>query len=387
MTTDRGTRTPAEKRSPLEWEQLVPIKQDIRVGALPPHWFEEVAALTRSRLSADTASEHTMRAVHQRNRDTFWGIFRRTGSAHELVGYFAFLLLNAEGHRRLKSCAITIKSPALETIAPYGERPDAVYIWGVIAEGLMAVAHPAIVGELSAKYGSLANYTTPATEAGLKVTRKLGFTPISPQQDRLGGLFFAAPKEGVAVALRSRFSVKAVTGPEELSRALAIRSAVFMAEQNCPYAEEFDGNDYCATHLIGSVNGEPAATMRLRYFNDWVKLERMAVLPRFRATTIKHEIVRYAFELARRKGYRQCYGHAQMRLLGFWQKFGFQLLSHNREIAYSDHDYVEIWRELEAHPEPITMHSDPMMMIRPEGCWDEPGILEQSSQRPVTRPC
>ena len=60
--------------------------------------------------------------------------------------------------------------------------------------------------------------------------------------------------------------------------------------------------------------------MRLRYFNDWVKLERMAVLPKFRHTLITGEIINLAFEIARRKGYRQCYGQAQTRLLGFWKR-------------------------------------------------------------------
>jgi len=33
-----------------------------------------------------------------------------------------------------------------------------------------------------------------------------------------------------------------------------------------------------ATHLVGYVGAEPAATLRLRYFGDFVKIERLAVL-------------------------------------------------------------------------------------------------------------
>lgn len=374
----------SRKGSREEWAQFLEIRENMAVASLPAHWFEDVAALTRTKISADTASEDAMRAVHNRNRDTFWGIFRKDGETHELAGYFAFLLLNAQGHEQLRAGQLTLKNPPLDSIAAHGERPDAVYIWGVIAEGLMALAHPAIVGEVSRKYGGLRNYTTPATEAGFKVTKKLGFTPIAPEHDRIGGLFYTEP-HGIPV-LQSRFQVRTVTGPEDLQRVFAIRSAVYISEQRCPYEEEFDGNDYCATHLLGLVAGEPAATVRIRYFNDWVKLERMAVLPKFRHTLITGEIINLAFEIARRKGYRRCYGQAQTRLLPFWKRYGFGVFPSNRTVAFSDHDYVEVYRELAPHADPVTMRSDPLVMIRPEGQWDKPGVLDLSAERPITRP-
>jgi len=59
---------------------------------------------------------------------------------------------------------------------------------------------------------------------------------------------------------------------DDLMMVVAIRALVYMGEQNCPYAEEFDGNDLVATNLIGFVNGEPAATVRMRYFGGFAKL-------------------------------------------------------------------------------------------------------------------
>ena len=49
---------------------------------------------------------------------------------------------------------------------------------------------------------------------------------------------------------RNDISVKVAWSIEEMMQAFAIRSAVFMADQNCPYAEEFDGNDFSATHVV-----------------------------------------------------------------------------------------------------------------------------------------
>ena len=59
--------------------------------------------------------------------------------------------------------------------------------------------------------------------------------------------------------------------------AIAIRGAIYMAEQRCPFEEEFDGNDFSATHLICHKNGEPVGCMRIRYFAGFAKLERLAV--------------------------------------------------------------------------------------------------------------
>jgi hypothetical protein len=114
-----------------------------------------------------------------------------------------------------------------------------------------------------------------------------------------------------------------------------------------------------------------------------VKLERMAVLKPFRDTLVKSEIIYLAFETARRKGYRRCYGHAQERLLDFWRGFGFELHARNEPLRFSDHNYVEIVRDLEPHPEPITLFTDPMVINRPEGCWDKPGVLDRSVDRPA----
>ena len=68
---------------------------------------------------------------------------------------------------------------------------------------------------------------------------------------------------------------------DDILMVYSVRSAVYIAEQECPFAEEFDGNDLCATHFIGFIKGEPAGCIRVRFFHDFVKLERLAVLKQF----------------------------------------------------------------------------------------------------------
>ena len=184
----------------------------------------------------------------------------------------------------------------------------------------------------------------------------------------------------------SRPTIRVARTLDDLMQVTAIRSAVFLTDQVCPYEEEFDGNDLCAIHLIGSVGGEPAACIRARFFADFVKLERLAVRQEFRRSRISFMMVQAGIELARKKGFRRIYGHAQDRLVDFWARFGAKPLGPGRKLVFSDFSYTEMVIDLDPHPDPITVNSDPYLIIRPEGEWHMPGVLDGSSSRAPTSP-
>lgn len=183
-----------------------------------------------------------------------------------------------------------------------------------------------------------------------------------------------------------QFGIRVAHDPSDLMKVVAIRSAVFLSEQRCPFEEEFDGNDLCASHLIGHKGDEPVACIRARFFAEFCKLERLAVRHEYRNTRMSFDIVRAGIELARKKGYRRIYGHAQDRLLKFWMHFGAKPLPKKHKLIFSDFSYTEVLLEVDPHPDPITVDSDPFVIIRPEGAWHKTGILEQSASRPVTSP-
>jgi predicted GNAT family N-acyltransferase len=193
-------------------------------------------------------------------------------------------------------------------------------------------------------------------------------------------------KPGQRRSPRPVLDAKLISTADQMAKVMAIRAAVFMSEQNCPYDEEFDGNDYAGTHILGTVNGEPAACLRVRYFANFVKIERLAVLNRFRRTLIAKQVVEQALEICRRKGYTKMYGQSQMRLVSFWAKFGFKPMQKDAKLVFSDHEYVEILGDIAPHPHPLTPETDPLILIRPEGQWDELGVLDLSASRPATNP-
>ncbi len=155
-------------------------------------------------------------------------------------------------------------------------------------------------------------------------------------------------------------SIRVAASLSDLMQVIAIRGAVYMGEQACPYDEEFDGNDFCAMHLIGSIGGEPAACMRIRFFADFAKLERLAVRREFRGTPLVFEIARAAKELCRLKGYTRIYGHALERLIPFWRRLGARPIEPQRPVIFSDFSYTEMLIPTEPHPNALSLTPIPM---------------------------
>jgi predicted GNAT family N-acyltransferase len=331
-----------------------------------------------------------VQAVANHNPDTFWAIARKDQfdiAAPKGEGFLAVLPLNHEGTRRLIDGRLDTRNPDIAFVARQSERPAGIYVWAIHAKGAIVAAIPLVLQKFSTPlYQGVNIYSRPITKEGLRVLEPLGFSPGA----RYDGLF--APRlqmldrshEAPSPAKPRRqdvVSVRVVRSMEEMARVIAIRSAVYMGEQHCPFEEEFDGNDFSATHLICHRGHEPVGCLRIRYFADFAKLERLAVRNESRSNGLASQIVDAAIELCRKKGYRVLYAHSQKRLLGFWAQRGFERMRGGREFVFSDFDYVEVKLETEKHPQRITLDEDPYVLIRPEGQWDTPGILELSASR------
>src|SRR5260370_2530183 len=63
-------------------------------------------------------------------------------------------------------------------------------------------------------------------------------------------------------------SIRVASSLSDLMQVVAIRAAVYLAEQDCPYDEEFDGNDFCAIHLIRAITAHPPGAMTIRFSAD-----------------------------------------------------------------------------------------------------------------------
>ena len=61
-------------------------------------------------------------------------------------------------------------------------------------------------------------------------------------------------------------------------------------------------------------------------------------------------------------------------------------MGHNRKRVFSDFSYTKMLLELEPDPRAITIDSEPYVIIRPEGEWDEPGVLDRSATLAAASP-
>ncbi len=82
--------------------------------------------------------------------------------------------------------------------------------------------------------------------------------------------------------MKKHITVDIARSFDDLIKAIAIRFAVYIGESGWSLSEEWDGNDFAGTHMIAYVDGQPAGSIRIRYFGDFAKCERLAVLPQYR---------------------------------------------------------------------------------------------------------
>src|SRR5476651_203218 len=85
--------------------------------------------------------------------------------------------------------------------------------------------------------------------------------------------------------------VSKVSAAVDLENVFAIRREVFVGEQNCPPELEWEFEDE-SIHFLATVDGEPAGASRWRKTDKGYKLERFAVLQKFRGFGVGQALVR-----------------------------------------------------------------------------------------------
>ena len=130
---------------------------------------------------------------------------------------------------------------------------------------------------------------------------------------------------------------KIVTTLDDLIKTFMIRAIVFIEEQQVDYNEEVDEHEYSALHILGEIDGEPAACGRIRFLGEYAKLERIAVRKSFRGKNIGHQLVDYMLDIARAKGFNKFKMHAQAHLANFYAMHGFVRQGEMFQEANIDH--------------------------------------------------
>jgi predicted GNAT family N-acyltransferase len=310
-------------------------------------------------------------------------------------GFIAMLPLNSAGMELLALDALEATKPNIKFLSRPGERPKGIYLWAIFAPGSGAAGMALFMEKLaSEQYAGMDIYARSVTPEGCNFLKVLGFTegaeightraphllkfsrrPITPAYD---SYVPNSGKKDIGITVARTF--------DDLMRVAAVRNSVYIGEQECPYDEEYDGNDLAAVHLLAYIGDEPVGCLRLRFFADFAKFERVAIRKEFRKSRAAIKLVQAGLKFCQKKGYKRVIGHAQTRLASFWTRFGFRPLEGREHFVFSDYDYIEMVAELETDPDAVVLGADPYFMIRPEGRWHKPGPLERSASRAATSP-
>src|ERR1700761_7406003 len=129
--------------------------------------------------------------------------------------------------------------------------------------------------------------------------------------------------------------VSRVADPESLEKVFAIRREVFVGEQNCPPKLEWEFEEE-SNHFLATVDGEPAGACRWRKTDKGYKLERFAVLGKFRGLGVGQEMVKTVLaDLPKYANY--IYLHAQVQAVPLYLKVGFEKTGPQFEEAGIQH--------------------------------------------------
>jgi predicted GNAT family N-acyltransferase len=342
-------------------------------------WAEVKPIIARLRATMTLASDQVILSVVARNPDIL-RVLRPKQDAHETSGLVAYLPLNAIGAEALATGLFDGFCPDPEWITRPDEAPAAVYLWLVYMPSHFGRA----IGAVTALFDEIAPGGCPLFSRSIndhsqRLSEGMGFTDASAYfPASRPGLLVIFPQKKFCKAPAKNIKTKVARTFEDLCQVVSIRSATYIAEQYCHYAEEFDGNDFCATHIIGYINGDPAGCVRLRFFASFAKVERLAVRADYRNSRLAFILARQAIHHCQKKGYTKIYGHARLDLIPFWKIFGFSRRSDRLDFSFANIKYAEL--ELNSAPlkDAISLDNDPMMIIRPEGDWDRPGPLDRS---------
>ena len=118
--------------------------------------------------------------------------------------------------------------------------------------------------------------------------------------------------------------VKRVASAAELAQAFRIRMRVFVQEQGVPRDIELDRDDQRAIHFLAFTSTKAVGTARLVRHGHGAKIGRMAVLKHQRRKGVGRKLLKRAIETADKLGADKIYLHAQIAVMGFYEKLGFR---------------------------------------------------------------
>ncbi|WP_042148929.1 GNAT family N-acetyltransferase [Paucisalibacillus sp. EB02] len=121
--------------------------------------------------------------------------------------------------------------------------------------------------------------------------------------------------------------LKIVETDEERKHAFQVRTIVFVEEQKVPEEEELDQYDETAIHFVGYVKNQPVVASRLRFVEEYGKLERICVLEEHRGKSYGKDVIQAMENEIKKNGCTKAKLNAQTHAETFYEKLGYKTVS------------------------------------------------------------
>lgn len=126
-----------------------------------------------------------------------------------------------------------------------------------------------------------------------------------------------------------------VNSADQLKSIFEVRNAVFVQEQKVSKEEEYDTFETSSTHLLAKCDNQVVGTCRFRNTDKGIKLERFAVLKDYRDRGVGAALLQKALSEVDTR--QKVYLHAQVQVVDFYAKYGFDQVGPKFEEANIQH--------------------------------------------------
>ncbi len=220
--------------------------------------------LASARAEMEIASDGVISAMLNKNPDIL-RVAASDGGKGDKLGLFAYLPLNHAGLAALIDGELQGLEPKPDWICAPGVEPEAIYLWLVYMPGALGQA----IGVIAKAFDDLvpqgcAIFSRAVNDHAAKLNQSMGFLKAADFYPNCSdGLLVIFPQKETELLAKRNTSVRIARNFEDVFQVLSIRSATYIAEQFCHFSEEFDGNDFCASHMLGFVDDDPAGCIRM----------------------------------------------------------------------------------------------------------------------------
>ena len=137
------------------------------------------------------------------------------------------------------------------------------------------------------------------------------------------------------------FSIRIVSWKDKAPLIRIVRTAVFILEQRVPEELEWDEFDETCVHVLACDAHQPIGTARLLPHGH---IGRMAVMKEWRKKGVGRAILHILLKEMLNRGMSRATLNAQVTAIGFYQKFGFQIVGN--EFIDADIPHVKMLLQL-----------------------------------------